>query len=319
MSLPEEFIRYPRRGPGMDHDRYDWSMLPDRPKIAWPGGARVALWIVPVLEWFPLDMPAKPFLAPGGMARPYPDYWNYSHREYGNRVGVWRLFKVLDDLGLKASVAINSALAERYPVLVQETVRRGWEVIAGGVDMGKLHHGGLDREEEAELVRACVSTLRRLSGQPVRGWLSPVKSESLNTPDLVAAEGIEYLCDWINDDLPYPLKTMSGTLYSMPHAHEISDRVVLLQYKQSMDEFARQIRDQFDCLYAEAEAGGGRVMAVTIHPWLSGQAHRVKAFREALAHIAAHDHVWSATGAEILEAFKAQGQEVPPSGHQSTK
>jgi peptidoglycan/xylan/chitin deacetylase (PgdA/CDA1 family) len=307
MGLPDDYTRYPRRGPGMDHDRYDWSMLPERPKIAWPGGARVALWLVPVLEWFPMDMPAKPFLAPGGLARPYPDYWNFSHREYGNRVGVWRLFKVLDGLGLKASVAINSALAERYPVLLDETTRRGWEVIAGGVHMGKLHYGGLDREEEAAQVRECVSTLRRLSGQPVTGWLSPAKSESHATPDLVAAEGIEYLCDWINDDLPFPFKTEAGTLHSMPHSHELSDRLILQQNRHTSEEFAQQIRDQFDWLYAEAETGGGRIMAVTLHPWLSGQAHRVKPLRAALAHITAHDGVWSATGAEILEAFKGQG------------
>ena len=305
MSLPEDYLRYPHRSHGMDHDRYDWSNLFRRKAVHWPGGARVALWVVPTLEWFPLDMSNKPFRPPGGLERPYPDYRYYTHRDYGNRVGIFRIMKVLDKLGIKASVAMNSAVAERYPFLLQEVVRRDWEVIAHGVHMGLLHYGGMDREAETEQVRQAVSTLRRLSGQPVTGWMSPAKSESADTLDLVAAEGIEYVCDWANDDMPYAMRPAKGTLYSMPHAHEMEDWMILMQYHHSEVSFGQQIRDGFDCLYRESEKHGGRIMAITLHPWVIGHPYRIKHLEKALAYIAGHKGVWAATGAEILSAFKA--------------
>ncbi len=306
MSLGDGYLRYSKRRYGMDHDRYQWSILQTRNPVTWPGGARVALWIVPALEFFPLDQPAKPFKAPGGMVTPYPDLRHYTLRDYGNRVGVFRVFEVLDGLGIKASVAVNSKVAERTPFLIHEIGRRGWEIIAHGVDMGRLHHGGMDEAEEAALIAESLATLRSMSGQPVTGWLSPAKSESANTIDLIAAEGIAYVCDWINDDMPFPIKTRSGDIHAMPHSHEIDDQTIMLHYQHSEAEFVQQVWDQFRVLYAEAGEQGGRIMAVTIHPWMSGQPHRIKALEGALAQIMAHDGVWSATGAEILAAFKAQ-------------
>ena len=306
MSLPDSYLHYAKRRYGMDQDRYEWSMLPQRKKVHWPGGARVALWVVPALEFFPLNQPAKPFKAPGGMVTPYPDLRHYTLRDYGNRVGVFRVFKVLDALGIKASVAMNSKVAERYPLLLEEVTRRGWEIIANGVDMGHLHYGGMDEAEEVAQIDEALDVLRKASGQAVTGWLSPAKSESMNTLDLVAARGIEYVCDWINDDMPYPLTTKSGVIHSMPHSHEIDDQTILLAYHHSEAEFAQQIADQFRVLYEEAADGGGRIMAITIHPWMSGQPHRIKALHGALAGIMAHDGVWSATGQEILGAFKGQ-------------
>lgn len=306
MPLPDDYLKYPKRGYGMDHDRYAWSILQKRPKIQWPNGARIALWVVPALEFFPLDQPAQPFKAPGGMVTPYPDLRHYTLRDYGNRVGVFRVFKLLDTLGIKASVAVNSKIAQRYPLLIEEINSRGWEVIAGGVDMGRLHYGGLAQADETALVQEALSVLREASGQKVTGWLSPAKSESENTLDLVAAEGITYVCDWVNDDMPYAIKTKHGTIHSMPHAYEIDDQTIMMGYHHSEEQFVDQVRDQFDVLYGESESEGGRIMAVSIHPWMSGQPHRIRALEAALAHITSHDGVWSATGAEILAAFKAQ-------------
>ena len=306
MSLPDDYLEYPKRRHGMDHDRYEWSMLHERKAVTWPGGARIALWVVPALEFFPLDQPAKPFKAPGGMVTPYPDLRHYTLRDYGNRVGIFRVMKVLDGLGIKASVAVNAAIAERYPFLIEQVNERGWEIIAGGVDMGKLHHGGLAVGEETALVRHALATLRQASGQEITGWLSPARSESENTLDLIAAEGIQYVCDWNNDDMPYAVNTAHGTIHSMPHSHEIDDQTIMLNYHHSEQSFVDQVKDQFDFLYREAADQGGRIMAITIHPWMSGQPHRIKALQRALAYVAGHDGVWSATGAEILAAFKEQ-------------
>ena len=309
MSLPDSYLQYAKRRYGMDHERYQWSMLPRRKPVLWPGGARVALWVVPALEFFPLNQPAKPFKAPGGMVTPYPDLRHYTLRDYGNRVGIFRVFKVLDALGIKASVAMNAKVASRYPMLVDEVNLRGWEIIAGGVDMGRLHYGGMDEAAETAQVDEALDNLRRISGQKITGWLSPAKSESMNTLDLVAARGIEYVCDWINDDMPYPIETKSGPIHSMPHSHEIDDQTIMLHYHHSEAEFAQQIADQFRVLYEESAEHGGRIVAITIHPWMSGQPHRIKALEGALAKIMEHSGVWSATGRQILAAFKEQQPE----------
>lgn len=304
MSLPDDYIKYPHRKYGIDNDRYDWSILPERKPVAWPNEARVALWVVPVLEYFPLDGPRDPFIPPGGMTTPYPDIRAYTSRDFGSRVGAFRVFQALDKHDIKASVAFNSRIAQRYPFLLKEVIRRDWEVMAHGVDMGKLHHGELDIETERSQVMESISVLRKMSGQPVRGWISPARSESLNTLDLVAAEGIEYVTDWVNDDMPYPMRTEQGELHSMPHTHEISDQHIILHMSNTEQEFTEQVCDHFDVLYREAATQGGRIMTLTIHPWCSGQPHRIKALEDALAHIMGHDGVWSATGSEILAAFK---------------
>lgn len=306
MALPDGYLSYPHRKRGMDHDFYDWSILFRRPRVEWPGGARVALWVVPSLEWFPLDMGAAPFRPIGGMERPYPDYWNYTHREYGNRVGVFRLMKVLDELGIRATAAVNAAVCERYPAVIEAGRARGWEFVAHGLHMGRIHHAALAREEEARIVGEAVATVRRLAGQPVRGWLSPANSESLQTLDLLGEHGIEYVCDWVNDDLPYRMRPEGARLFSMPYAHDLSDTTIIWQYHHTAEEFRQQIQDQFDLLYREAARSGGRILAVSLHPWIIGQPHRIQALRQALGYITSRAGVWAATGSEILGAFKAQ-------------
>jgi allantoinase len=306
MTLPSDYLAYPFRRRGMDHERYDWSIAFRRKPVEWPAGARVALWIVPSLEWFPLDAPSAPFRAPGGLDRPYPDYWNYTHRDYGNRVGVFRVMDVLDRFGIRATAAANAAVCERYPFVIEEARRRGWEIVAHGLDMGHVHHAGLARDEEAKTIASAVATVRRVSGQPVRGWLSPGNSESLHTLDLLADNGIDYVCDWVNDDLPYAIRTATRTIHALPYSLEINDLTIVWQYHASADEFAEQIRDQFDLLYREAARHGGRVMAISLHPWIIGQPHRIRALASALDHVMSHAGVWPATGSEILDAFTAQ-------------
>src|SRR4051812_48830975 len=173
MSVPPDYLEYPKRRYGMDHERYLWSMLPRRDKVRWPGGARVALMVVPALEWFPLDMTGKPFKPPGAMVTPYPDLRHYTPRDYGNRVGIFRVMKALDRFGIRASVAVNSAIAARHPSLIQSCVERGWEVMANGLDMDHLHYAGLSPEAERKLIGETLAILRRVSGQKIRGWMSP--------------------------------------------------------------------------------------------------------------------------------------------------
>jgi allantoinase len=306
MSVGKTYFDYPHRRPGLDHDRFAYRNLFKTKTIAWPGGARVALWVTVHLDFFPLDMGATPFRPIGAVERTYPDYWNYTLRDYGNRVGVFRVMRALERHGVKASAAMNSDVAVRYPALLRAATKAGWEVVASGVNMGRLHHSGLAIEDERALVAEAIGTLRRLSGQTVLGWHSPAHAESPATLDLVAAEGIAYVADWINDDMPFPLRTASGTLHAMPLTHELSDRTILWQTHQSSDDYAEQALAAFRTLFAEAREHGGRILSLAIHPWITGQPHRLRSFERVLHEITAHAGVWPATGAEVLAAYKAQ-------------
>jgi allantoinase len=305
-GMPPEYLQYRARRHGMDHDRYDWSILPRRKPVVWPNGARVALWVIPALEWFPIDMKGKPFKPPGAMQTSYPDLRHYTLRDYGNRVGIWRMMKSFERYGVKVSAAMNAAVAARYPTLVKACVDRGWEIIANGQDMDHLHYTGLAVEDEHKQIATTLDILRRATGQKIRGWLSPAKSQSGATLDLIAAAGIEYCCDWVNDDMPYPMRTSAGPLTAMPHPIDIDDYTILVQNHHSEDEFTAQLCDQFDLLWDEAGTQGGRVMAISLHPWITGQPYRIGALEKALQHITSRRQVWSATGAEILDAWKSQ-------------
>ena len=306
MAMPDDYMRYPHRHYGMDQDRYDWSMLQRRKPVQWPNGARVALWIVPTLEWFPLDMAGKPFKAPGGMVMAYPDLRHYTLRDYGNRVGIYRILDALKTRGLKASVAANAAVAARYPYLLKEVVGQGHEVIAHGLHMDRIHHGGMTEKDEKATIAQSLDVLRKGSGQKVRGWLSPARSESYATPDLLAEQGIDYLCDWVNDDMPYEFRAKSRAIHAMPLSAEIDDYAISIQFHFSEDELVHHIVDQFEMLYEEAGREGGRILSLSLHPWITGQPYRIAYLEKALDMVMRRAGVWNATGAEILDAWKAQ-------------
>jgi allantoinase len=297
--IPDDYLKYPKRRYGMDHERYAWSILPKRQKVAWPGGARLALWVIPALEWFPLDMKGQPFKPPGALQTAYPDLRHYTLRDYGNRVGIFRVMQALERHGIRASVAVNAAVAVRYPSLLKELISRNWEILGHGLDMDHLHYEGM--ADEKALIQKTLQLLPK-----VRGWLSPAKSESHQTLDLLAEAGVEYVCDWVNDDMPYEVRTAAKNLFSMPHSSDIDDYAILVNNHHDEDEFRDQLIDQFELLYQEAETQGGRIMSISLHPWIVGQPYRIGALESALAHVMGKPGVWPATGAEILDAWKAQ-------------
>jgi len=201
-------------------------------------------------------------------------------------------------------------LAEQTPYLVQRLKEHGGEFIAHGWNMDHLHYGGQPIEEEAELVKRSVDTLRRVTGQPVRGWLSPAKHQSFNTLDLLAENGIEYCADWVNDDMPYACETNTGRLTMMPLATEIEDQFVMSQNLHSEDSWVTQVKDAFDFLLEESREQGGRLFALNLHPWLVGQPHRIACLEEVLAHISGHPDVWQAPAGEILNVFHQAAEQA---------
>ncbi len=304
MPLDKSYLEYAHRSYGMDHDFYDWSMLTDRKPVQWPGDARLALWVNVTLQYFPLNQRGKPFSPPGGMTTAYPDLRHYTLREYGNRVGIYRVFKALDRFKVKASFAINARLAERYPYLVRRIAEREDEILAHGWDMDTPHYGGMDESEEAAVIKRSLKVLGESTGRDIKGWLSPGKSQSENTPELLVKNGLEFMCDWINDDMPYPFRSAAGEITAMPLSTELEDRFILMDNLHSEAEYADQICDACDYLLAESEEQGGRLLALNIHPWMLGQPHRIGRLEQVLDHITSQSGIWSATPSDILTVWK---------------
>ena len=303
MALDPNYLEYPHRSYGMDHERYTWSMLENRKPVQWPNGNKLALWVNVGLQFFPLNQRNKPFPVPGGMTMPYPDLRHYSLRDYGNRVGIYRFFRAFDRYGIKPTISMNTRIAELFPYLLNKVVERGDELMCHGWHMDALHYGGMEEPEEAELIRLSLDRLRELSGQPIRGWISPAKNESANTPDLLAANGVDYFCDWVNDDMPYAFNTRNGTLWAMPLSTELEDRFIIMNNHHSEGSYAEQVIDACDFLLSEAEEQDGRILALSIHPWMLGQPHRIGKLEEVLKYITSQEGVWPATAGEILDAF----------------
>lgn len=307
MTLDADYLRYPKRRLGMDHERYDWSMLARRPAVAWPGGAGVALWVNVAVQFFPLDQRGKPFAAPGGMSTPYPDLRHFSLRDYGNRVGIVRCLEALDAYGIRPTFAVNGAIAEWSPALLDRLAGRGDEILGSSWHMDTLHHGDMPQDEERALIQRTLTTLRERTGQAVEGWVSPAGSQSRHTPDLLAEAGVRYMGDWINDDLPYAFRTDAGELVALPLSLELDDQFLIGTSLHSEWEYATQIKDACDFLAAEAESTGhGRLLALSVHPWLMGQPHRIAAFESVLEHLAGTSGIWSASGAEVVAAWRDQ-------------
>lgn len=309
MTALNDYFDYPHRRPGLDHDRFPHRYLRDAKPVIWPGGARIALWLTVDVAHFPMDMDGKPFLPPGGMSRMPPCVWDYTLRDYSNRVGIYRVLKVLDRHGVKATAATSGVIAERYPSLLADLAASRWEFMANGLDMKQLHYGGLDPESERRQVETALQLLRDKTGQPVVGWHSPAHNESAVTPDLVAGAGCRYIADWINDDMPYRLATSAGSLVQMPLTYDFSDKRVLFTQNQSLAEWEGQVLAAFDFLYDEAASQGGRILSLSLAPWVIGQPYRIGALDRVLTRILARPGVWVATGAEIADAWIAGGGE----------
>ena len=299
MTLDPAYLEYPKRRHGYDHDLYTWSALKDRKPVAWPNGGKVAVWLCVSLEYFPLIPSDTPFRAPGHMQTAYPDYRHYTAREYGTRIGLYRLLDAFDKAGIKASIATNSAIAERYPQIIADIVSAGHEIIAHSTDMNGTIATDLPEADERALIATSLDTLERASGTRPTGWLSIARSQSWNTPQLLHDAGVRYCCDWVNDELPY---AFTNGLINMPLNHELSDRQIITAQQHSADSYAEQICDAYDRLTSE---DGGRMLPLQITPYVMGLPYRIEAFEKLLANLKSRG-AWFAPGSEIIDVWQAQ-------------
>ncbi len=279
---------------------YPWSPIHTRPKFSFPNGARVAVWIIPNIEFFSMsDM--IPIAAGGGGK--VPDVPSFTIRDYGNRIGVFRLMDAMDRYGARGTVALNSDLCTHHPEIIEACLKRKWEFM-GHNETNTKRLNEAPAGEDAEIVRRTIETIKRETGQKPRGWLGSGLQETWDTLDHLVDNGIEYVADWMFDDQPIKMTLEDGRcIMSVPYSYELNDKPAFEKRGLSADAFAEMIKAQFDTLWREGEAQA-RVMAIALHPYITGMPHRIGAVDKALAYISRHDHVWFATGAEIAAAAK---------------
>ena len=291
------------RRQGTDHEHHEWSPISTRSKLSWPEDARVALCVIVTLEHTEWEPPEGSFSADqaGGLgARPFPDYARYSHRDYGHRVGIFRVLDLLERQGIKPTVAMDSQTAEGYPYLVKHCLGRGCEIIGHGVSGSQIISGNMSIEEEAEFIRSSIEILKKATGAAPKGWFGTDYGESERTPGLLAQAGISYLCDWVNDEQPYPMK---NGLFALPTMLEMDDLFALWTRRVTIDRYAQMLKDGFDAMYKDG-ADNGRLLTINVHPWLVGQPFRIGYLEDALGHIMGHQGVWAASGSEIIDWYR---------------
>lgn len=301
MTLDAAYLEYPHRHQGYDHDLYAWSNLHERKPVVWPNGKGVAVWVCIDLEWFPITPEDKPFRAPGHMQTAYPDYRHYTSREYGTRVGFYRLLDALAKANVVASVAVNGAIVERYPQVIADIVAAGHEIIAHSTDMNGTIATGLPEADERALIQQSLEALEKASGQRPRGWLSIARSQSWNTVRLLKEAGLDYTCDWVNDELPW---RFNNGLINLPLNHELSDRQIVTVQQHSAESYAQQMTDAYDWLSREAkQSGGGRLLPLNVTPYILGLPYRIEAFERLIADLAARPDAWFARGDQIIDSW----------------
>ena len=281
-------------------DRVDYSPIIDRPIIKWPNGARVALWISPNVEHYEY-MPDDDAARTPWSRTPFPDVQQYSYRDYGNRVGFWRMLETLDKYNIRSCVSLNVAVLEHFPEIRDAMVERNYDYMSHGIYNTRYLYTYTE-EQEREFYRDTIETLKLHTGKQLKGMLGPAISGTERTPDLMAEAGLIYHTDWMHDDQPVPIKVKSGKLISVPYSIELNDSSLLRDNHYEGDYFARICKAQFDQLYKEG-AESGRVMCIALHPFLIGQPHRIKYLDEILSHIMSHDGVWQTTADEIADYY----------------
>jgi peptidoglycan/xylan/chitin deacetylase (PgdA/CDA1 family) len=283
----------------MPTERVSYAPISERKKLMLPGGARMAVWvIVNVEEWDILSPMPRTVLTPPAGGAPSPDIPNWAWHEYGNRVGFWRFVKIFDEFKIPAALAINGSAIAAYPQIVAAANARNWEYIGHGFTQRNMQKV----EDERADIRRTREVITKASGKPPRGWLGPGLTETWETPDLLVEEGYDYVCDWVLDDQPVWLKTRTKPILNVPYTQECNDVAMMLIQHHKASEYFDRARDQFEQIYADS-ADGARVMALVLHPYIMGAAHRVKYFRQAIELITAKNDVAFMTGGQIADWY----------------
>jgi len=285
----------------LPRERIAYSPIVERPPLKLPGEARIAVWtIVNVEEWaIERNMPRTVLPPPYGQPL-QPDLPNWAWHEYGMRVGFWRFVEALKKFDIKATLALNGSVIESYPPVAKAALAAGWEFMGHGWVQRPMHHV----EDQKKAIRDTIEAIRRFTGKKPRGWESPGLTETYDTIDWLAEAGIEYVADWVLDDQPCEIQTSSGPIVSVPYTVEMNDIAMMLLQAHSSEEWLRRGIDQFDRLHAEG-GKSARVMAISVHPYISGVPHRIGYLERLLEYIVQRPGVLLWTGGQILDWFRS--------------
>jgi peptidoglycan/xylan/chitin deacetylase (PgdA/CDA1 family) len=294
---------------GMDQEYWDWSPLVKRPVLQWPNGAKLAVCLLVELghyEWKPPDGAFDPPThTPPHSMNPYPDYVTVTFREYGHRIGIFRMMEVFDRYNVKATVPMDAYTAEHYPALVDECQNRAWEIIGHGITQRQAITSLMSEAEERDYIGRSIDALRKATGKAPAGWLSPEHSQSTRTPKILAEMGLRYCCDLPNDEQPYRLHTPSGELFALPCMIEIGDTVGHYNRKLPLQRWVQMVNETVDVMCEDASETG-LLLAFRLHPWCVGQPYRIKYLEEIVSAMTRRDDVWIATGSEIIDWYQGQ-------------
>ena len=283
-------------------ERVPYSAIVDRPKLTLPDGARLAVWTIVNVEEWDIGRPMPRTVLPPPMGQPLlPDLPNWAWHEYGMRVGFWRLLEVLRHFDITPTFAINGNVCNSYPRIVEAGLAAGWEFMGHGFVQVPMHR--LDDQRQA--IRDTIATIERFTGTAPRGWESPGLTETDETPDLLREQGILYVADWVLDDQPVVVETRAGPLVSIPYTLETNDITVHVLQQLPSDGFYCRAVDQFERLYGES-ATITRIMAISLHPYITGVAHRIGHLERLFAHLLSHPGVLMWTGGQIYDWYVAE-------------
>lgn len=286
----------------LPHTRIPYSAIVDRPPLKLPDGARMAVWtIVNVEEWSP-TRPMPRTVLPPPMGQPLqPDLPNWAWHEYGMRVGFWRILDCMKAFDVGVTCAINGRVFETYPRVAEAARDAGWEFMGHGWEQRPMHHV----DDQVEAIAKTVAAIKDFTGKAPRGWESPGLTETEDTLDYLAAAGIEYVANWVMDDQPCELETAHGPVVSIPYTVETNDIPVMALQNHPSSEWLNRAVDQFDRLYKDSEQIT-RVMAISVHPYLSGVPHRIGYLEQLYAHIREQPGVLLWSGEQVLDWYRTQ-------------
>ncbi len=294
------------RSPGMDHGHYPYRTLPNSPCFAWPDDARIAFTVTLMLDYWELEPPQDASPDPrivSPLGKFFPDWLTWSQREYGARVGIFRVLDVLDRFGVTPSVALGSAAAERYPELVDALLCRSACFLAHGSHATRRITSRMGEADERAFIAEARDAVAATTGEAPLGWCGQDFNQSAHTPALLAEAGFAYTTDWPNDDRPYLLGPYDGRrLLALPPQPEWNDLECMWLRRVSAPVWADGIAEAFAVLHEE----GGGVFNLTLHPWIAGQAHRIRWLREALSRVLGQPQVWRTTTDEVARVARGQ-------------
>jgi peptidoglycan/xylan/chitin deacetylase (PgdA/CDA1 family) len=290
----------------LPRDRCDYSAIVDRPPLKLPGNARLVFWSIVNLEVWDIGKPmARQVLSPPAGQTMLPDVPNWSWHEYGMRVGVWRFFETYKRYGITPTLAINARVCEDYTRVAQEAKNERWEFMGHSYQQGPIHA----EPDQKGMIHRSLDVIERFTGKRPVGWLGPGLTETLETPDLLVEAGIKYIGDWVYDDEPTTIRTTHGPLVTLPYTMELNDIPMMAVQHHESDYLLKRTIDQFDRLYAEGE-NRAKILALAIHPYLSGQPHRIKYLEQIYEYAKGFDGVEFWTGEQILDWYMQQQKAI---------